>query len=143
MSIDQANQPNICEDEAGRREPNTVVEEPSAISIPGLGGPANQPKPRVLATSFFGYVPDAFSIKSPLVSLERSQQPPPAADKKPVMTTNKQAKEEVSDYEEAPKTFETIATLSSDYSQVVYCKFILFFFLLILKTIQGCQKEND
>jgi hypothetical protein len=54
-----------------------------AMSIPGLGSQSNQPKPRVLGTSFFGYVPDAFSMKTPNLPSERSSQPSPpsVADK--------------------------------------------------------------
>lgn len=42
------------------------------MCIPGLGQAANQPKPRVLGTSFFGYVPDAFSEKTPSLPSERT-----------------------------------------------------------------------
>jgi hypothetical protein len=43
-----------------------------AMCIPGLGGQSNQPKPRVFGTSFFGYVPDEFSMKTPSLPSERS-----------------------------------------------------------------------
>ena len=42
------------------------------MCIPGLGGPSNRPKPRVLGTSFFGYVPDAYSMKTPTMPSERA-----------------------------------------------------------------------
>jgi hypothetical protein len=51
------------------------------MCIPGLGGQSNQPKPRVLGTSFFGYVPDAFSMKTPSLPSERSTQLSSVADK--------------------------------------------------------------
>ena len=35
----------------------------SQMCIPGMG--ENKPRPRVLGTSFFGYVPDAFSNDGP------------------------------------------------------------------------------
>lgn len=47
-------------------------EDPHSMCIPGLGGSANRPKPRVLGTSFFGYVPDAFSMKTPTMPSERA-----------------------------------------------------------------------
>jgi len=37
--------------------------------IPGLG--ENKPKSRVLGSSFFGYIPDAFSMKTPNLPSER------------------------------------------------------------------------
>ena len=48
-------------------------EKPAAgdsMCIPGLGD--NKPRPRVLGTSFFGYVPDAFSMKTPDLPSERN-----------------------------------------------------------------------
>ena len=46
------------------------------MCIPGLG--QNKTKPRVLGTSFFGYVPDAFSMKTPnLPSEQKLNEPPP------------------------------------------------------------------
>lgn len=41
--------------------------------IPGLG--QNKPKARVLKSSFFGYVPDAFSMKTPILPSERISTP--------------------------------------------------------------------
>lgn len=65
------------------------------MCIPGLGGPGNRPKPRVLGTSFFGYVPDAYSMKTPtmpsekkLQPSERSSSPPPAIDKSDAKANN-------------------------------------------------------
>lgn len=43
-----------------------------SMCIPGLGGPRNQPKPRVLGSSFFGYVADAYSMKTPTMPSERA-----------------------------------------------------------------------
>ena len=42
-----------------------------SMCIPGIGGEANRPKPRMLGTSFFGYVPDAFAEKTPHMPSER------------------------------------------------------------------------
>lgn len=62
---------------------------PSTMYIPGLGDPTNQPKSRVLGTSFFGLAPDAFSMKTPLMSSERAKQPPSVADKNTITPNNK------------------------------------------------------
>jgi hypothetical protein len=40
--------------------------------IPGLGD--NKPQSRLLGKSFFGYVPDAFSMKTPEMPSEKSPQ---------------------------------------------------------------------
>jgi len=40
--------------------------------IPGLGD--NKPQSRLLGKSFFGYVPDAFSMKTPAMPSEKSSQ---------------------------------------------------------------------
>jgi hypothetical protein len=40
--------------------------------IPGLGD--NKPQSRLLGKSFFGYVPDAFSMKTPEMPSEKSSQ---------------------------------------------------------------------
>ena len=41
------------------------------MCIPGLG--ENRPRPRVLGAAFFGYVPDAFSMKTPDLPSERQR----------------------------------------------------------------------
>ena len=60
----------------------TLEEQNAQFSMcfPGLGGQSIQPKPRVLGTSFFGYVP-AFSMKTPSLPSERSTQLSSVADK--------------------------------------------------------------
>lgn len=67
-------EPAGAEDDSRRRRRQLEEEEedPHSMCIPGLGGPSNRPKPRVLGTSFFGYVPDAYSMKTPMMPSERA-----------------------------------------------------------------------
>lgn len=85
MASSNRNQPSGTGDSSDRPYEE---EDPHFMCIPGLGGPANRPKPRVLGTSFFGYVPDAYSMKSPSIPSERSSSPPPAIDKTDVKANN-------------------------------------------------------
>ncbi|XP_046654492.1 dihydropyrimidinase-like isoform X4 [Daphnia pulicaria] len=83
-----------------------------AMSIPGLGSQSNQPKPRVLGTSFFGYVPDAFSMKTPNLPSERSSQPsPPSVADKNKTPKNDQVNRKENDRkpEEKQETNKTVA----------------------------------
>ncbi|GLG93626.1 Protein of unknown function [Gryllus bimaculatus] len=48
------------------------TEEDKNAWIPGLG--ENRPQPRPLKNTFFGYVPDAFSMKTPEMPSEKSSQ---------------------------------------------------------------------
>jgi hypothetical protein len=82
MSFDQAKLSMVAEDKMKQRRSTSEEQDPHfAMCIPGLGGQSNQPKPRVLGTSFFGYVPDAFSMKTPSLPSEQSTQLSPVADK--------------------------------------------------------------
>lgn len=79
---DHAKLPMIAEVKTKDQGTSEEQDDPQfAMCIPGLGGQSNQPKPRVLGTSFFGYVPDAFSMKTPSLPSERSTQLSSVADK--------------------------------------------------------------